>query len=92
MRLATRVYLIVDLLNLCIFTIVDCPKPVNVPVVVGSLISILVAVGIALLLLWKCLTTIHDQREFEKFKKDIAYSKWGKVYMASFQVLIIYIM
>ncbi|XP_023220338.1 integrin beta-PS-like [Centruroides sculpturatus] len=54
----------------------DCPEPVNILAIVLGVIGGIVAVGLALLLIWKLLTTIHDRREFAKFEKERQMAKW----------------
>lgn len=54
----------------------DCPTPVNILAIVIGVILGIVLVGLALLLIWKLLTTIHDRREFAKFEKERALAKW----------------
>ncbi|RWS27598.1 integrin beta-PS-like protein, partial [Leptotrombidium deliense] len=54
----------------------DCPAPINIfAIVIGVIIGV-VLVGLALLFIWKILTTIHDRREFAKFEKERAMAKW----------------
>ncbi|XP_058794533.1 integrin beta-PS [Phymastichus coffea] len=54
----------------------DCPPQVYVLGIVLGVIGAVVLVGLALLLLWKLLTTIHDRREFAKFEKERMMAKW----------------
>jgi len=54
----------------------DCPTPVNILFIVIGVILGIVLVGLALLLIWKLLTTIHDRREFAKFEKERMMAKW----------------
>lgn len=57
----------------------DCPTPVNIlAIVIGVILGIVLA-GLALLLIWKLLTTIHDRREFAKFEKERMLAKWDTV-------------
>jgi hypothetical protein len=42
-------------------------------------IGAIVLIGLALLLLWKLLTTIHDRREFAKFENERMMAKWDTV-------------
>lgn len=35
--------------------------------------------GLAALLIWKLLVTIHDRREFAKFEEERARAKWDTV-------------
>ena len=54
----------------------DCPTPVNILAIFLGVIVGIVIVGLALLLIWKLLTTLHDRREFAKFEKERALAKW----------------
>ncbi|KAI1307715.1 Integrin beta-PS [Halotydeus destructor] len=54
----------------------ECPTPVNILAIVIGVILGIVLVGLALLLIWKLLTTIHDRREFAKFEKERMMAKW----------------
>lgn len=54
----------------------NCPEAVNVLAIVGGVVGGIVAVGLALLLIWKLLTFIHDRREFAKFEKERQNAKW----------------
>ena len=36
-------------------------------------------VGLAALIIWKILTTIHDRLEYKQFEKERAAAKWGVV-------------
>lgn len=54
----------------------DCPEPINILAIVLGVIGGIVLVGLALLLIWKLLTTIHDRREFAKFEKERQMAKW----------------
>lgn len=47
--------------------------------IVLGVIAAIVLMGLALLLLWKLLTTIHDRREFAKFEKERMMAKWDTV-------------
>ena len=57
----------------------ECPKAVNILAIVLGVIVGIVLVGLALLLIWKLLTTIHDRREFAKFEKERQQAKWDTV-------------
>lgn len=52
---------------------------VDVIGIVLGVIGAIVLIGLALLLLWKLLTTIHDRREFAKFEKERMMAKWDTV-------------
>jgi len=54
----------------------ECPKAVNILAIVLGVIVGIVLVGLALLLIWKLLTTIHDRREYAKFEKERQLAKW----------------
>ncbi|KAK7108922.1 integrin beta-PS-like isoform X2 [Littorina saxatilis] len=54
----------------------SCPESVNVLAIVGGVVGGIVAVGLALLLIWKLLTFIHDRREFAKFENERQHAKW----------------
>ena len=56
--------------------------------IVLGVIGAIVAVGLALLLMWKVLTTIHDRREYAQFEKERMMAKWGH---CEYYVSIIYI-
>ncbi|XP_072566975.1 integrin beta-1-like [Paramormyrops kingsleyae] len=54
----------------------ECPvAPDILPIVLGVVVGI-VLIGLALLLIWKLLTVIHDRREFAKFEKEKLNAKW----------------
>lgn len=44
-----------------------------------GVIAAIVLIGMAILLLWKLLTTIHDRREFARFEKEKMMAKWDTV-------------
>ncbi|RZF37188.1 hypothetical protein LSTR_LSTR014396 [Laodelphax striatellus] len=54
----------------------QCPPQVFILGIVLGVIGAIVLIGLALLLLWKLLTTIHDRREFAKFEKERTLAKW----------------
>lgn len=57
----------------------ECPPPVYVLGIVLGVIAAIVLIGLAFLLLWKLLTTIHDRREFARFEKERMNAKWDTV-------------
>ncbi|XP_073971192.1 position-specific antigen beta subunit myospheroid isoform X1 [Rhodnius prolixus] len=57
----------------------QCPPEVFILAIVLGVIGAIVLIGLAILLLWKLLTTIHDRREFAKFEKDTMLAKWDTV-------------
>ena len=54
----------------------DCPKKVNILAIVIGVIVGIVLVGLALLIIWKLLTTIHDRQEFARFERERQMAKW----------------
>ncbi|KAF2902040.1 hypothetical protein ILUMI_04139 [Ignelater luminosus] len=54
----------------------ECPPKVFILGLVLGVIAAVVLMGLAILLLWKLLTTIHDRREFAKFEKERMMAKW----------------
>ncbi|XP_059478027.1 integrin beta-PS isoform X2 [Neocloeon triangulifer] len=54
----------------------DCPPQIYILGIVLGVIGAIVLIGLALLLLWKLLTTIHDRREFAKFENERMMAKW----------------
>ena len=51
-------------------------------IVLGVVIGIVV-VGLALLLIWKLVTTISDRRELARFEKETKDAKWDTVSYSS---------
>ncbi|XP_067397075.1 integrin beta-3 isoform X1 [Emydura macquarii macquarii] len=54
----------------------DCPKGPDLLVVLLSVAGAILLIGLAALLIWKLLITIHDRREFAKFEEERARAKW----------------
>ncbi|XP_044531065.1 integrin beta-3 [Gracilinanus agilis] len=54
----------------------DCPKGPDILVVLLSVTGAILLIGLATLLIWKLLITIHDRREFAKFEEERARAKW----------------
>ena len=57
----------------------ECPPKVFLLGIVLGVIAAIVLIGLAMLLLWKLLTTIHDRREFARFEKERMMAKWDTV-------------
>ncbi|XP_051529358.1 integrin beta-6 isoform X2 [Myxocyprinus asiaticus] len=54
----------------------DCPEPPNAPLIaLGVCMSVLIF-GIALLVIWKFLVSVHDRKEVAKFEAEKAKAKW----------------
>jgi protocadherin alpha len=54
----------------------ECPLVVDIMGIVLGVIGAIVAIGLALILMWKVFTTIHDRREFARFEKERMLAKW----------------
>jgi len=54
----------------------ECPEVVDIMGIVLGVIGAIVAIGLALILMWKVFTSIHDRREFAKFEKERMLAKW----------------
>ncbi|XP_006638232.3 integrin beta-3a [Lepisosteus oculatus] len=54
----------------------DCPPGADILVVLLSVAGAILFIGLAALLIWKLLVTIHDRREFAKFEEERARAKW----------------
>jgi len=57
----------------------ECPPKVFLLGIVLGVIAAIVLIGLAMLLLWKLLTTYHDRREFARFEKERMMAKWDTV-------------
>lgn len=57
----------------------DCPKGPDILVVLLSVAGAILFLGLAALLVWKLLVTIHDRREFAKFEEERSRAKWDAV-------------
>ena len=57
----------------------ECPPVLNILGIILGVIGAVVAIGFALLLLWKLFTVIHDRREFARFEKERQLAKWDTV-------------
>ena len=47
-----------------------CRTPMHEAVIPGLIIIMILCVGVAFLLIWKCWTSIKDRREYEKFERE----------------------
>lgn len=56
-----------------------CPKSIPIFTVAISVIVSTVIIGFLILLIWKIVTMVHDQREYAKFEKERAMAKWERV-------------
>ncbi|XP_067892103.1 integrin beta-2 [Heterodontus francisci] len=63
--------------HVTIKTKTECPEPTNViAIVAGGLVGVLL-IGLLILLIWKLVTELYDRREYKKFEKERAKSKWN---------------
>lgn len=63
-------------LQVWVQTTKECPVVVDIMGIVLGVIGAIVAIGLALILMWKVFTTIHDRREFARFEKERMLAKW----------------
>uniref|UniRef100_A0A3P8SEV5 Integrin beta n=1 Tax=Amphiprion percula TaxID=161767 RepID=A0A3P8SEV5_AMPPE len=61
------------------FACQECPSGPNVILITAVLSGSVVVLGVALLLLWKLLTSIHDCREFARFQRELEQRRWNRV-------------
>uniref|UniRef100_A0A1I8PFU3 Integrin beta n=1 Tax=Stomoxys calcitrans TaxID=35570 RepID=A0A1I8PFU3_STOCA len=54
----------------------ECAPKVFMLGIIMGVIAAVVLVGLAILLFWKLVTTIHDRHEFAKFEKERMNAKW----------------
>ncbi|KAM9843660.1 integrin beta-3-like [Aulostomus maculatus] len=54
----------------------ECPQDPDILVVLMSVAGAILLLGLAGLLIWKLLVTIHDRREFARFEEERAKAKW----------------
>lgn len=61
----------------------ECPPGPNVILITAALSGSVVVLGVAILLLWKLLTSIHDRREFARFQRELEQRRWNRVSLPS---------
>ncbi|XP_034045957.1 integrin beta-3a isoform X2 [Thalassophryne amazonica] len=54
----------------------ECPEGPDILVVLLAVAGAILLLGLAALLIWKLVITIHDRREFAKFEEERAKAKW----------------
>ncbi|KAJ8344762.1 hypothetical protein SKAU_G00289550 [Synaphobranchus kaupii] len=54
----------------------ECPEGPDILVVLSSVIGAVLFLGLAGLLIWKLLVTVHDHRELARFEEEKARAKW----------------
>lgn len=54
----------------------ECPEGPDILVVLLAVAGAILLLGLAALLIWKLLITIHDRREFARFEEERAKAKW----------------
>lgn len=57
----------------------ECPPKIFMLPIILGVIAAIVLIGMAMLLLWKAVTTISDRREFARFEKERMMAKWDTV-------------
>ncbi|XP_078085091.1 integrin beta-2-like isoform X2 [Mustelus asterias] len=55
----------------------ECPQPPNIIAIVAGGVGGVLLIGLAILLIWKLVTELYDRREYKKFEKEKARSKWN---------------
>ena len=60
---------------------------VDIMGIVLGVIGAIVAIGLALILMWKVFTIIHDRREFARFEKECMLAKWDTVSLLKIRFL-----
>ncbi|XP_041056386.1 integrin beta-2 isoform X3 [Carcharodon carcharias] len=55
----------------------ECPEPPNVIAIVAGGVAGVLLIGLLILMVWKLLTELYDRREYKKFEKEKARSKWN---------------
>ncbi|XP_076000362.1 integrin beta-3a [Genypterus blacodes] len=54
----------------------ECPKGPDILVVLLAVAGAILFLGLAALLIWKLLVTIHDRKEYAKFEEERSKAKW----------------
>lgn len=57
----------------------DCKPELQLVNIAMGVVGAIVLIGLAMLLLWKLLTSIHDRREFTRFEKEKLLASWDQV-------------
>ena len=47
--------------------------------IIIGIIAAIVGIGLAILLIWKLLTSIKDAREYKQWQKEVQSAKWETV-------------
>lgn len=53
-----------------------CPSYANPMYIIIGIIAAIVGIGLAILLIWKLLTSIKDAREYKQWQKEVQSAKW----------------
>ncbi|KAK7070025.1 Integrin beta-1, partial [Halocaridina rubra] len=56
--------------------VLECPTSINILTIVISVVALIVALGLASLIVWKVVTTIKDRREYAQFILHQDQAKW----------------
>lgn len=57
----------------------SCPPAIFSSTVIFSIVGSIVLIGLVTLLLWKCITTIQDRKEFARFEEERKLACWDSV-------------
>uniref|UniRef100_A0A667X2E9 Integrin beta n=1 Tax=Myripristis murdjan TaxID=586833 RepID=A0A667X2E9_9TELE len=61
----------------------ECPSGPNVVLITAVASASVVVLGVAFLLLWKLLTSIHDRREFARFQRELEKRRDNPIYRSA---------
>lgn len=54
----------------------ECPQPPSIIAIVGGTVAGVALIGLLMLGIWKLITEVYDRREYSRFEKEQAKSKW----------------
>lgn len=61
----------------------------NIYIIIYVVASVIL-IGILTLFIWRCLMTVHDRREFERFEKEKLLAKWDTVRIDFYNFMRVY--
>ena len=56
-----------------------CPPPIPVAHIIFGIMGALIAIGLALLLIWRFLLYLYDRAEYARFIDESKNAKWNRV-------------
>lgn len=65
----------------------DCPTPINLSLIISSVVGSVFIAGMTMIMLWKLATTIHDKHEYSKFVEERAKATWATVCFYTISIL-----